>query len=76
MNIPENSFITLVEYNDPLEPTVTWSKIDGEGSEVIHYTSDEEKRRIAYIIKQQMDIARDTPADKRAEALRALAKAR
>lgn len=76
MNIPGNAFITLVEYPDPGKTRVTWQSIDGPGTVTMIYTEEAEAVRVHEIVKEQMAIVRDTPQEGRAEALRALAKAR
>lgn len=76
MNIPHNSFISLVEYPDPNVVRVTWKAIDGDGTAAMIYREEAEINRVNEIVKQQHDLTRDTPASDRAEALRTLAKSR
>lgn len=76
MNIPGNSFITLVEYPEPDKIRVTWQSIDGPGTATMIYTTEAEAERVHVIVKDQHDLVRETPPGERAEALRALAKAR
>jgi hypothetical protein len=75
VKIPANSFITLVEYTNPKQPRVTWQAIDSDATEVVVY-DEADTTAISEIVKQQMEIAKDTPADKRPDALRELAKGR
>jgi hypothetical protein len=76
MNIPNNSFITLVEYTDPDVARVTWTEIDTGEVQIVQYADEADKERIAETVKAQMDVVRDTPAEDRSAALRKLAESR
>ncbi len=74
MNIPPDSFITLVEYPDPGETRVQWTNLVNEAVRHIPYTdeSESERERIKIMQAEQLTVVKIVDPTARRDALLAL----